>query len=144
VVPTLSQRTRKNGAPFAVVVAAAACLSAPLLRLHDFVDHYLAALVGSDDFVDGSVSAERNVDHIVAGIEGYVDWRTFIQHALIDGDLGALGLGANGDQSLAGLRALSAEQFRHLTAHGLDVVGVAERTQGGREVEGLPLMVSSM
>jgi hypothetical protein len=43
-----------------------------LLRLHYFVDHHLAALYRGDDLVHGGVARQRNVDHIVAGIERHI------------------------------------------------------------------------
>jgi len=107
-----------------------------LLRLKRFVDYDLAALGGGDDFVYGGVSAERDVDDVVAGIDHHVDGSGLIQHALVNGDLSPLGLGVYGNRCLAGL-AFTSEQARHLTAHGLDAVDIAQGLQGRRKVETL-------
>src|SRR5579864_7358382 len=90
--------------------------STSLLRLKGLVDYDLAALGGGDDFVYGGVSAERDVDDVVAGIDHHVDGSGLIQHALVHSDLSTFGLGVYGNRCLTGL-AFAAEQTRHLVAY---------------------------
>ena len=103
--------------------------------LKNFVDDGFAAFVHGDDLVNGRIAGERDVDDIVAGIEHEINGRAFIQHVLVDGHLGSLGLGLDADRTHA-LRFLATKQFFHF-AHGLDVIDVAQRAQSGREADGL-------
>ena len=45
-----------------------------LLLLQHFVDYDFATLVGGNDLMERGISAERDVDLVVAGIEQDIDW----------------------------------------------------------------------
>src|SRR5882672_3051221 len=93
-----------------------------LLVLHHFIDNGFSAFVHGDDFVDGDVAAHGDVDDVVAGIEQEVDGRVFVQHVLVDGHLGSLGLSLDTDGAHT-LRVFAAEQLLH-SAGGPDVVDI--------------------
>jgi hypothetical protein len=107
-----------------------------LLRLQRFVDYYFATLAGGDDLTHGSVSAEGDVDDVVAGIEHHVDGRGLIQHVLVNRDLSALGLGVTRERGpgRAGLcRRTDATSCRRQSSYCRHCQGL----EGWREVEGL-------
>jgi len=106
-----------------------------LLVLQYLIDDDFAAFIYRDDFVDGGIAAQGDVDDVVAGIENKVNRRVLIQHVLVDGHLGSLGLGFDADRAHA-LRFFAAEELVHL-ADGFDVVDIAERLESGREIGGL-------
>jgi hypothetical protein len=64
-----------------------------LLVLQDFVNDSLCALVYGYDFMYRSIACQSNVDNIIPRIEHPLNWRAFIEHVLVDGDLGSLRLG---------------------------------------------------
>ena len=99
--------------------------------LQHFVDYCFATFIYSDYFVDGDVAAHGYVYHVVAGVKGKVDGRTLIEHVLVDGDLGSLGLSLDADRA-HGLGILAAEELIHFP-DGPDVIDIAQEAQRGRE-----------
>jgi len=107
-----------------------------LLRFHVLVELDLTVALKVDDTMNGFVSGQRDVDHVVPGIQQEINRRGLVDHAAVHGDLCALGLRFYRDFSHA--RALVAAEQLAKFADSLDVISDAERFEHGSELECLP------
>jgi hypothetical protein len=107
-----------------------------LLRFHVLVELDLAVALEIDNAMKGFVPGERDVDHVVPGIQQKINRRGLVDHAAVNGDLCALGLRFHRDFSHTG--ALVATEQLAKFADSLDVVSDAERFEHGSELECLP------
>ena len=79
-----------------------------LLALHNFVDGDFAALFNGYDFVDGLESGQGDINYVVAGAEHELSGGVFLEQAIVDRDLRALGLGPDAHGAHAGGAVASA------------------------------------
>src|ERR1700678_1621462 len=64
-----------------------------LLVLQDLINYSFAAFIHGNDFVDGRIAGEGDIDDVVTGIEHEINGRSFIEHVLVYSDLRTFGLG---------------------------------------------------
>ena len=86
--------------------------------------------------MNGFVPGERDVDHVVSGIQQKINRRGLVDHAAINRDLCALGLGFHRDFSHT--CALVATEQLAKFPDSLYVIGDAEGFEHGSELECLP------
>src|SRR5689334_24155598 len=106
-----------------------------LLGFQALVEFDLRALLYRDHAMQGLVSREGDVDHVVAGVQHEVHRCRLVDHAAIDRDLRALGLSLDRNFAHTG-RGIAAKEPLEFAA-GLDVVGHAHRLQRRRILKAL-------
>src|SRR5262249_7781497 len=82
-----------------------------------------------DHAVHTAIAGHVNVENVGSRIEIKIEWRGFIEHAIVHHDLRALGLGFHADNSRIGILTATAEYFLEFSARSTNLIGVSKRLQ---------------